>query len=414
MKRSIFSLLLVVFIDAAGIGILFPILNNIIMNTQVDFLQSQISLSQRHFYYGLVVAVFFLCWFFGATFIAKASDELGRKKALVICLAGIFAGYGLTILAIKLKSLSLLILGRVLGGLTAASQPVAQAAIIDLSDQHNKTKNLGLIMFAFSLGLVAGPLLGGFLSDEHLSLYFNNATPFYVILVITLINLYLLRRHFSDSRQYQGKLKLNLVEMVTQFVPMFKLKQVRNLSLVFFIMQLAFNTFYVFIPVFLFQKYGFNTFKNSLMMLVLGLSMAVSTGYLVAKLQPCLGDRKSVAIGLIVMAVSLFLLITINNAYVPYLLAIPAMLAFGLAYTSMLSLFSHSVDESRQGWVMGITVSLFTSGAALTSLFGGWLMTLDINATMIVAISGFVVSLLLIAILHIDVSEQKTAYDSAK
>ncbi len=388
---------MVVFIDAAGIGILFPILNTLIMNPSVDFLPSSVVISQRHFYYGLVIAIFFLCWFSGATLISKASDELGRKKALMICLIGIFIGYGLTALSIYLKSMALLILGRIIGGLTAASQPVAQAAIIDLSTTETKTKNLGLIMFAFSLGLVAGPLMGGLLSNSQICRYFTNATPFYAILIITLINIYFMR-YFTEKRQFQGHFQFNLKTIITQFIPMFQIKPVRRLSLIFFIMQFAFNTFYVFIPVFLFQRYGFNTLQNSMMMLVLGLSMALSTRFLIAIVQRFLNDKQTVACGLIVMAISIFLLLIIKNPIFSYLLAVPLMLAFGLAYTSMLALFSHSVDQTQQGWVMGITVSLFTSGAALTSILGGSIMAIATDAPMIVALIGFCISFAFVVI----------------
>ncbi|MBK2125263.1 MFS transporter [Fangia hongkongensis] len=403
MKKSLFSLLLVVFIDAAGIGILFPILNSIIMDPTVNFLPHGLSSYYRHLYYGAVIAVFFLCWFVGATFISKASDDLGRKKALLICLYGIFVGYALTILAIYLKSMSLLILGRVIGGLTAASQPVAQAAIIDISSEKDRTKNLGLIMFAFSLGLVAGPLLGGMLSDNRININFTPATPFYVILIITIVNLYCLIRYFKNKDERASSFQFKPLELITQFLPVFRLKQVRNLSLIFFIMQFAFNTFYVFIPAFLYQKYGFKTLENSMVMLALGLSMAISSGFLVPRVHKHLNNKQMVKVGLFVMLVMVVLLLAINSAIAPYILAIPYMLAFGIAYTSMLALFSQSVDEAKQGWVMGITVSLFTLGAALTSFIGGWLMMIDINLPMIVASVGFLISLILMSVLRVNI-----------
>ncbi|MCF6765422.1 MFS transporter [Thiotrichales bacterium 19S3-7] len=404
MKKSLLSLLLVVFIDAAGIGLLFPVLNTIIMDPNVDFLAKGTSDFWRHLDYGIVIAVFFLAWFFGATYISKASDTIGRKKALVICLIGILLGYGLTIIAIYVKSLTLLIIGRVISGLTAGSQPVAQAAIIDISDDEHKTKNLGLIMFSFSLGMVMGPIIGGIFTSKAIYHGFNSATPFFVILAITLVNLVLLVLYFNDNKKQSAKFKFDILSVITQFAPMITLPKVRKLSLVFFIMQFAFNTFYVFVPLYLYEVYGFATAGNSVLMLVIGISMAISSRFLVPVFARSMSNQVTVMLGLAIMAISVAIMITVQIWIVPFIIAVPMMLAFGLAYTNMLSLFSNSVDQSQQGWVMGITVSLFTSGAAITSFVSGELVDLSVNLPFIITIICFVISLWLLYLFRKSVS----------
>jgi MFS transporter, DHA1 family, tetracycline resistance protein len=130
MNKSLLTLLMVVFIDACGLGILFPILNDLLINPYSGFLNFNISIESRHWLYSLVIFTFFLSWFFGAAFISKASDKIGRQKSLLICLYGIFTGYLLTIFSILFSSVTLLVIGRIIGGFTAGSQPVAQASII--------------------------------------------------------------------------------------------------------------------------------------------------------------------------------------------------------------------------------------------------------------------------------------------
>ena len=392
MRKSLFSLLLVVFIDAAGIGILFPILNSIIMNPNQNFLPYSTTISVRHFYYSLVVATFFIAWFFGATFISKTSDSIGRKKSLIICLLGVFLGYTFTVIAMYIGSISLLIIGRILAGLTAGSQPVAQAAIIDVSTPENKAKNLGFIMTAFAIGMVLGPIIGGILSDHQLIHYFNNELPFYVILAITLINIYMVLAFYNDVERVREKFKFSILDLITQFNLMIKDKKLMKLSLIFFIMQMAFNTVYVFIAVFLYQKFQFSTLQNSIVMLIFGVSNAISCSLLVHPISRVFKHAKIVSVSLIVMALAIFLLTIVKASFLVYILAIPFMGAFGLAYTSMLTLFSNSVTEEKQGWVMGLTVSLFTLGAAITALFGGWLIDISISLPFMLATIAFVLS----------------------
>src|SRR3990167_1878152 len=157
-------LFLVLFIDGMGLSLIFPILNSIIVDPQSAFLSVSTSVGTRDFLYGLIVGIFMLCWFFGAAILGDLSDLIGRKKSLLICLIGAFLGYLLSAGAIVVKSIWLLILGRIVAGFTAGSQPIAQAAVVDVSTPEHKTRNIGFIILSPSLGFVLGPIIGGVLS----------------------------------------------------------------------------------------------------------------------------------------------------------------------------------------------------------------------------------------------------------
>jgi len=155
-----FALLAVVFVDLMGQGLVFPIINTLMMDPQQSFLPASTTLATRHFNYGLVIGIFFLSWFLGAAYISKLSDSIGRKNAIMICLAGAIVGYVITILSLYMDSLWLLILGRAITGFTAGNQPIAQAAMVDASkDEAEKARNMGFIVAGISAGLVGGPIM---------------------------------------------------------------------------------------------------------------------------------------------------------------------------------------------------------------------------------------------------------------
>ncbi|MDX1576650.1 MAG: hypothetical protein R3285_10680, partial [Kiloniellales bacterium] len=79
------TLMFVVFVDLIGQGLVFPINNALIMDPKSGFLPESTPLGTRHFDYGLVVGIFFLAWFLGVVYVAKVSDSIGRKNALLIC-----------------------------------------------------------------------------------------------------------------------------------------------------------------------------------------------------------------------------------------------------------------------------------------------------------------------------------------
>ena len=170
--KSFVPLFLVLFIDSMGLGLLFPILASLITDPLLSFLPSATTMMTRDILYGLTVGIFMLSWFFGAAILGDLSDMIGRRRSLIICLVGTAVGYFISAIAVLTGSLSLLIVGRIIAGLTSGSQPIAQAAIIDISDDANKTKNMGLMIMFIALGFVFGPVLGGVLSSNNIVSWF--------------------------------------------------------------------------------------------------------------------------------------------------------------------------------------------------------------------------------------------------
>ncbi|MCP4381846.1 MAG: MFS transporter, partial [Hyphomicrobiales bacterium] len=143
-------------------GLVIPILIAILLDPAQGFLPTHTTSATRQLDFGVIMGVFFLSWFLGAAYISKLSDFIGRKAGILICLSGNLLGYVLTIVALLTDSLILLIIARAVSGFTAGNQPIAQAALIDLStSEAERTRYLGLVLTGLSLGLVVGPLMGG-------------------------------------------------------------------------------------------------------------------------------------------------------------------------------------------------------------------------------------------------------------
>src|SRR3990167_2722255 len=131
-------LFLVLFIDSMGLGLIFPILNELLIDPSNHFVAANTSTDMRNLLYGGLIGIYMLCWFFGAAFLGDLSDQIGRKKALMICLIGAFLSYLLSAFSIPLNSIALLLIARIVAGITAGSQSIAQAAIIDISSDAHK------------------------------------------------------------------------------------------------------------------------------------------------------------------------------------------------------------------------------------------------------------------------------------
>jgi len=366
-----FPLFIVLFIDSMGLGLLFPILNSIIVDPASAFLPAMTSIAMRDFLYGLTVGIFMLCWFFGAAILGDLSDTIGRKKALILCLIGSFFGYFIAAVAIWFHSLTILIIGRIIAGFTAGSQPIAQAAIVDISSPEHKARNIGLILLAISLGFVFGPIIGGVLSDPQLVHWFTFGTPLYFAAIISLLNAFLLWVTFKETFHITGKIQIKWHHAVKVFISAFQQKRIRFLSLVLLVMILGWSDFFTFISMFMLDRYHFTPLKVSLFLGALGLGFAIGCGYLVEFCAKRFAFKYSVMVGILLAAIGVLVILLVNSVIMSWLAVVFIGITLAVAYSTILTMFSNQVDENEQGWVMGVTGSIMALSFGISSLLTG-------------------------------------------
>lgn len=402
MRLTQFALLSVVFLDIMSQALVIPILNTVIMDPAHGFLPVDTPRANRQFDFGLLMGIFYLCWFLGAAYISKISDSIGRRAAILICLFGNFLGYVLTIAAFDLNNLTLLIVSRAIGGFTAGNQPIAQAALVDLStNEAQKTRYLGLVLVGVSAGMVAGPLMGGVLSDRALLGQLASVElVFYAVAALVVANIALIVFFFHETRtDRRPPFRFRPFEVFLTLWHAARRPTVLRISAVFFFAQLALFSFYVFMDNYFYSRFGFDTLQNSFTMVVLGVAMGLASAFLVGPVSERFGKRPIVCVCLAIMAASAVLSAVNPSPWIAYALIVPFIVPFALSYPTMLTLFSGAVDESEQGWVMGVGVALATLSAGIISLMGGWLMSIDIHLPFLIAAASLILALALIPVL---------------
>lgn len=401
MKIRHFALLFVVFLDLMNQGLVIPILTTTFLDPSQNFLPPLTSVAARHFDYGLVMGVFFLFWFFGAAYISKLSDFIGRKEGILICLAGNLLGYLLTILAFDLASFWLLLVARAISGFTAGNQPIAQAALVDLSESEaQKTRFLGYVLTALSAGLVVGPLIGGIFSERTLLGEFASLQlPFYVVSCLVIVNIILIVFCFHNERTERQPVRIRPLDVFLALWLVVKRPKILRLSLVYFFGQIGFYAYFLFIDDYFLSRFGFDTLENSVALAVLGVGMGLTGAFLVGPLNARYGKRTLVMVSLAVMAASAAGAVINPWPIMAYLLILPLVIAFAIYLPTTLTLYSSAVDESEQGWVMGVGVALFTLGAGSVSLLGGWLISIDIRFPFAIAAAASLLAVVLVMML---------------
>jgi MFS transporter, DHA1 family, tetracycline resistance protein len=169
MSKTKVTILLTVFIDVVGLGIVIPILPFYV----ATFSNSALLITS-------LFAVYALCSFFSAPVIGALSDKVGRRPMLIISIFSTAVGWFVFAWA---PSILFLFVGRILDGIMAGNFPIAQSYLSDIAkDDKERTTNLGLIGAVFGIGFILGPSLGGVLG--HL----GHTVPFWCVGGLALFN----------------------------------------------------------------------------------------------------------------------------------------------------------------------------------------------------------------------------------
>lgn len=393
-------LFLILFIDSMGLGLVVPLLNELIINPDTGFFANNYSSNFRNFMFGSTMGIFMLAWFFGASFLGDLSDQIGRKKSLMICLAGAFLGYLLSAIAVMLDSFSLLLLGRIVAGFTAGSQAIAQATIVDISPPEHKARNLGLILFFMSLGFIFGPLLGGLFSNKNLVSWFDYTMPFYFAALLSLLNMILLGLFFHETFTHTHKIKLKLYHAIDIFISAFRHEKIRVLSIILLIMVFGWSGFYSFISMYLLREYNFDTLQISLYMALMGLGFGIGTGLLVDYCTRSFSLRNNVIVGSLVGAAAALITVGIHSPWLVWFAVLPLAIAMSVVYSVLLTIFSNQVDADSQGWIMGITGAIMAAAFGVNGIIVGLLADISPKIPLILTVIGLTATACLMHFFH--------------
>jgi MFS family permease len=149
-RTALLVVCLAVFVDMLGFGIILPVLP----------LHAQ-ALGGSGAWVGALLTVYAAAQFVAAPVLGSLSDRFGRRRLLLLALAGSAISLALTAYA---GTLVLLLLARLVAGAFGGAIAVGQAYVVDLTEQRDRTRALGLVGASVGLGFVVGPGVGAGLS----------------------------------------------------------------------------------------------------------------------------------------------------------------------------------------------------------------------------------------------------------
>jgi DHA1 family tetracycline resistance protein-like MFS transporter len=375
MKRHpVWIILFTILIDTLGIGILGPILPQLLGNPTSPhyLLGADASVGSGYILFGFLVAVYPIMQFFATPILGQLSDRYGRKPVLALSLAGTSFGYALFATGIVIKSIPLLFVARALDGITGGNLSVAQASIADVTRPEDRTKNFGLIGAAFGVGFIIGPFLGGLLADPTVVSWFSASTPFWFAAILAAVNTTQVLLQFDETNQHIRDVPMQLLRGAANIAKAFAMPELRTIFITTFLFNMGFGFFISFFGLFLIHRFNFNEARIGNFFAWVGV-WAIFTQIITTRRVAARFSEPEV------LRRSLFGVASVMFAYLLapsplWLFAIaPISSTFnGLSLANMSGLLSRSVAPQVQGEILGIGSSIQALANALPPLMGGF------------------------------------------
>lgn len=369
----VIPLFLLIVIDAMGAGLILTILPDLFMSDRFGFLGINISKIARYFMFGLSLSLFPLCMIFSAPLLGKLSDQFGRRKLLIICSSLNIVCYTILAYSVIRQNLILFLLGRCLVGCAAGNQPIAQAALVDISKNNFiKFKNLSLVSIAGSVGVIIGPLIGGLAVARNLLEKFGYCLPFVISALMSLINVLLLTLFFYDSKQINSnkgqKALSNPIKLILLAI---NNEKTRNLVFVLFFGQLCWGLFFQSLILRMSLEYKLSPVQLGYFLAYIGVCVSIGGmfvgNFLIKKISISKLAILSLAI-LFISALSSSLIFGVYLQWIPVLLGSIFAVIFN---TSLLHLFTESVENRSTGLILGVTTAVIYSASIISGLLSG-------------------------------------------
>ena len=150
--RSRNAVLLLVFADMAGFGMLIP-----------DFQLRAEHLGAHGWLIGAMLSTMFVVQAFASPAWGSLGDRIGQKPVIVGCTC--LSALAMVVYT-QATNLPIMVLSRILAGLGAANVAASQAFLVAYVEPDERAAVLGKLGAAVSAGLIIGPALGGFLAHR--------------------------------------------------------------------------------------------------------------------------------------------------------------------------------------------------------------------------------------------------------
>lgn len=362
-RRATIFILLTLVLDAMGIGLIVPVMPDLIVELEGG------SVGEAALWGGILLTIFSAMQFLFSPLLGALSDRFGRRPVLLISLAVMAVDYIIMGLA---HSIWLLLLTRVVGGITAATHSTAGAVMADISSEKERAANFGLVGAAFGIGFILGPAIGGVLGEYGLR------APFYVAAALALANMTLgyLALPETVTEANRRAFDWRRANPLGAFRAIARLPGISGALLLLFVYEFAMMVYPAIWAYFPKERFGWGPGMVGLSMMLFGVSMALVQGGLIRIALRHFRERSLLIFGL-TFELGCFLLLTVITSGLWALILVPLSALGAMVNPTVMGWMSRAVADNAQGELQGIvgsarSVAAIFAPLVMTKLFGSF------------------------------------------
>ncbi|MEX2691835.1 TCR/Tet family MFS transporter [Rhizobium mongolense] len=357
VRRGLFLVFMILFLDVIGIAIIMPVLPAYLEELTGG------TISDAAVDCGWLLVVYAGMLFLFSPLLGNLSDRFGRRPILLLSVVTFAID---NLICAVATSFWMLFVGRALAGFSGGSYATCSAYIADISNDGNRAKNFGLIGIAFGVGFTIGPVIGGLLGE------FGPRVPFFGAAALSFLNFaaaYFLLPETLDAkhrRTFEWK-RAN---------PLGALKQTRNypgigwvgaVMFLFWLAHAVYPSVWSFVSTY---RYGWSEGQIGLSLGIYGIGAAIVMGLVLPKIVPVLGEWKTAVVGLSFSVVGLTGYAFAWEGWVVYTVIILTVME-NVADPPLRSIAAGKVPPSAQGELQGALTSL----SSITTIAGPLIFT---------------------------------------
>ena len=341
-----------------GFGLLIPVLPGLVTQFRAG------DVASGSHAYGALIGVFALMQFVGSPILGSLSDRFGRRKVILIALAGSSIDYVVMALA---PNLAWLFVARMISGLTGGVLATANAYVADVTPPEKRAQGFGLIGAAFGLGFVIGPFLGGWLGHYDLRL------PFWAAAGCASLNwlygFFVLPESLAPENRRPFSWKR--ANPVGSLVALKRFPAVLGLAEAYFILAVAQQMLFSVWVLYTGHRYHWGPREVGLSLTAVGVLSAIVQAGLAKRIIGRIGDVRGVIAGLMLSAIAQALYGFATQGWMIYAILVVGSLA-GVAGPAMQTYITKHVPANEQGAVQGVFSGLMSLAGIPAPFVATW------------------------------------------